>query len=478
MNLSKHKSIVGRKAEIQKLRNILKLDEPIVITVHGRRRVGKTFLLEYVTKAEKIWKFEGLEKQPKSKQIEHVLEVLAEFLNDFSVAKLKFKKWKEVFELIAKHAPKNLVLYFEEVQWLANYRTDFVSELKYVWDNKFRKLAGIKIILCGSSASFIVKKIVKSNALYNRSAEHLSVKPFDLKETYDFFNKRLSVLQTLEAYLLVGGIPEYLKYLKKYSSPYLGICKESFVNDGFIYLEYEKVFTSNLAKHPDYKNIIEFLALNGASTKDQIIKYLKSSGGGSLSAVLEDLMQCGFIVKIKSFDSYKDNSHNVRYDIADYFLRFWSQFIKPLKNRIQKNAFAGSELSVIDKNIYKSYLGLQFERFCRENSEMIAKKLGFHNIAFQDGGFYRRKDFLHSGLQIDLGYLRSDNILTICEVKFQDKPIGVSVINEFQKKEDILKMLFGSYSIERVLISASGGSKDLIKSKYFDRIIEPKDFSN
>src|SRR5688572_24055252 len=135
----KEPALTGRKSEIRFLKNLETSSEAKILIVYGRRRVGKTELLEQVFRHRGMIKLEGLEGQPSAAQQSQVLYELSRHMNEPLLAKVSTTHWKEVFEIVARYVKKGVhTLYFEEVQWLACYQEQFVSELKWAWDNLFR----------------------------------------------------------------------------------------------------------------------------------------------------------------------------------------------------------------------------------------------------------------------------------------------------------------------------------------------------
>ena len=152
-----------------------------ILILYGRRRVGKTELIEHVYSRRNLLKIEGLEGQSDYAQMCEVMRQLAEHTQQPLLKKITVTTWQEVLQYIAEVVSTGeWTVYFEEVQWLANYKSDFISALKYVWDNFFRHNAELLLILCGSSPSFIVNEIVHSKALYNRSSYEMRLTKFNL----------------------------------------------------------------------------------------------------------------------------------------------------------------------------------------------------------------------------------------------------------------------------------------------------------
>ncbi len=124
---------------------------------------------------------------------------------------------------------------------------------------------------------------------------------------------------------------------------------------------------------------------------------------------------------------------------------------------------------------WKPWLGLAFEFFCIKNNEFIANLMGFADEITGVGSFFQKSTANESGVQIDLIYFRK-NIITICEIKLTDKPVGIEIINEFDEKLIKLKPHLKNYNmLEFALISPSGISKTLQQKKYFHHIVTLED---
>ena len=476
--IKENKELIGRDYEKNYLSEITAKNESSIIVVYGRRRVGKTELLEQVFRNRNILKFEGIEGENEKFQREVTLNTLAKYAGEPKIAKLAFKNWIEVLEEIAGYLKEGeWTLYFEELQWLAAYKTGFISALKYVWDNQLRHNPKLIIILCGSSPSFMISKVLRSKALYNRSQYELHVKPFSFKEICEFLPKHSS-REVMDAYLTIGGIPEYLKRIKYSPSLYLGICKEAFSPNGFFVHEYKKIFTSSLATNKYYEQIIQFLSTRKFSTREEIMAHLKIVSGGALSSVLEDLEQCGFIAKYSPYHVEKTRSKLSRYCISDAYLQLYYKFIHNKVSRIEDGEYKDSPSSAIVHDTYMKWLGFSFERYCQSQHKRIATCLGFSGVTYEFGPFFNREvEAEKPGFQIDLVFERQDRVITLCEIKYLKNPADKSVIRDFEQKLDLFKKACkkSSYTIQKILISAEGAEDSVIHSGYFDRILKLED---
>ncbi len=469
-NVLEIKNFIGRNNEINRLHQFCKLDEAAIMVVYGRRRVGKTQLIEQTLGKRNLLKFEGLEKQPQADQIKQILYQLAIYTDEAHISKLNLETWVEALDFLAdKIMQGTWTLYFEEVQWLANHENKFISALKFVWDNKLRHNPELKMILCGSSPSFMIKGVIQSKALYNRSLHSIHLGAFNLQETKEFLSEK-SNKETIQAYLFVGGIPEYLKYLKKKSSAFLSMCESSFRENGFFHDEYEKIFISSLSDNIHYKTIIEFLSKKKYANREEIMGHLKIKSGGNLTKILDDLELCGFIEKYNPFQMQSGRGV-YRYCIADPYLNFYNKFIKPNLEKIKSGQYNQNPTHTINQQSLQIWMGYAFERLIRSKKHLVAKILGFSGLPYSSGVYYNRSLFKEEpGYQIDLIFEHSQHVYTICEIKYYVDHVGVEVITEFEKK---LKKFLNDkkHTIRKVLITNIGATEELIQNSYFDNIL-------
>lgn len=468
---------IDRTLEMARLKKAGAANEACIIIMYGRRRVGKTELLEQTFKERNILKFEGIEGLSHKAQFANVMKQFSEYANDELLAKVEIQSWADFFKILAKHTNTGKwTIYLEELQWLANYESTLIAELKYVWDNFFRHNPQLIIILCGSAPSFMLDQVIHSKSLYNRSQYEFHLREFNLIEAKTFF-KNKNEKETLDAYLTVGGIPEYLKWLTKHSSVYLSLCYNSFLSNASFLTEYEKIFTSNLAKNKHYKHIIEILSERKFATREDLVKIMKIKPGGGLTKVLLDLEKSGFIEKYSPFSLNKD-SKLTRYGIADNYLNFYNKFIQPISNKIEQGQFDKNPLLALNKDSYVKWLGLAFERFCRKYHFIIANILGFSGVQYNAGAFYNRStNKVTPGYQIDLIFDRADKVYTICEIKYTQKKVSTKVIEEFERKLELFDNK-SNKTIHKILICNEGPEPTLENSCYFDQIITREDLFN
>lgn len=465
---------IGRNHEIKYISEAIKTGEASIIVVYGRRRVGKTELIEHTLHERNMIKLEGVEDGDTQAQMYRILYQLSKVFNDEYITRMRFQTWMELFDFIAsKIAVGPWTLYFEEVQWMAEYKNQLISDLKYVWDNSLRHNPELVLVLCGSSPSFMQNQVIHSKALYNRSMYEINLSEFTLNEAQQLLGNR-SHREVMDAYLTVGGIPEYLKRINQHASIHIGICEESFKKNSYFSNEKQRIFISSFATNAHYQDIVDYLSQVKFASKQDIEQHLQVKGGGNLTNVLRDLDMCGFIERYQPYQ-VEHHSHLIRYCISDNYLRFYFKFISPLLKRIHEGDYHQFPLHALNKESYQKWLGFSFERFCRKHSQKIATILGFSAVRYKSGVFFNRATIKEqAGYQVDLIFDRADHVLTICEIKYTQSKTGTDVIEEFEKKLRQIPDL-GRKTIEKVLISASGATDALLDRVYFDRIITLED---
>lgn len=474
---TKNKNFIGRAREIKYLSEITENDEASIILVHGRRRVGKTELIEQFFGNRQLLKFEGREDQAEDVQRKIFLESLSHYTGQSALSLLNLNTWREVLILLAEAVKRGpWTIFLEEFQWMSNYSTELTSELKFFWDNHFKHNPELILIICGSSPSFMIEKVVRSKALYNRSQHEIPLKPFNLNETKEFLGPRFTNLQALNVHLALGGFPEYLKRIKKEGALIPGLTKNSFQPGAFFRSEKERVFVSSMSSNPNYEKIVDILAKYRYLERSEILTMLNMSSGGASSDLIQDLIVSGFLEKYVSFQN-KPNSSMGRYRIADNYLNYYYKFIAPKLTQIERGDYIDDPSRALNVRDFEQFLGYGFERFMLAESKRIAKHLGFAGVEYKVAPHYKRiknREKEGAGLQLDLVFERADRVLTICEIKHKSKPTTINEADDIRAKFATLDYK-PDYARQMVLVSTSGATKEVREAGIFDKIISLDD---
>jgi len=483
--IRRNRDFVGRKRELSRLAEIHSRAEASIIVVHGRRRVGKTELIEQFFRKDRVLKFEGLQSPPpkqnqkrvfRQRQIDHCVGLLADYAQDVMLSRLKIERWYDFFKLLTPYiSERPVILYFEETQWLAAYQSDLFAEMKPHWDDSWRHNAGLRVVFAGSSPSFLKKQFMSDQALYNRSQYTIALEPFSPKEVGAYLKDK-GGHDRLLAGLCIGGVPEYLRLLRQEPSVTMGLAKHSFRRDAPLLNEYTKIFVSSMAHSQHYQQVIEALAHHRFLSRSDLARRVigKDAPGGSFSAVLDDLVQCGFIKQYSSV--HLSNGRNLtRYRIADEYLWFYHLFIAPERRNIDRGRYEDNPLAAIDTQAFRVNLGFAFERWCMKNLVFLAEVLGFDQVEYDAGPYFRReKDSGHKGYQIDLVFIRKDKTLVFTECKYLNGPAGLDVVRRMDANVELFlsqNTKYRSYTIQKVLIAPQGAKNTIVPGLHVSRIV-------
>jgi AAA+ ATPase superfamily predicted ATPase len=470
-------SFWGREREIATLRDWDRKSAKLV-TLYGRRRVGKTRLVEESFKGSAVLAIEGVEGEGQAAQQRLFLARMAEFFGRSELKLIRPQSWIDVLSLLSdclKRRP--CVVLLDEFQWLASGRSQLVSHFKYAWDNFFTKKNRALFILCGSVSSFMVNRVLKSKALYGRVDLELHLQPLVLGELSCLVQagsdrgelaRRRSMAELVELYMVVGGVPQYLKMIDPSRSVYLNVEKLLFTPNGYLVNEFERLFASHFGTNRRYRDILIALARRGWADRDRVQKDCQLGSGGRISEYLDNLELAGFIESYRPIDRPRA-VRNLRYRLADQYLLFYFRFVHDRRDQINRLRGQVPRSQLLPDRSYRSWRGLAFERVCYVHRQEIASRLGFGAVSYEAGSWFG-KGASDRTTQIDLLFSRADGVITLCEVKFTDEKVGLDVIREVERKIEILPNP-KHRSIERVLISASEPTRQLRDTGYFDTIL-------
>ncbi|NIM17813.1 MAG: hypothetical protein GTO45_38040 [Candidatus Aminicenantes bacterium] len=360
-----------------------------------------------------------------------------------------------------------MILFLDEVQWIAVRRSKLISTIKYFWDNYWKKM-NVMLILCGSIASFMVKRIIHSKALYGRITLEILLKGLLPHEAAKFFRNQRSKEEILKYLLVFGGVPRYLEEINLNRSFNQNINVLCFSKNSLMLSEMDKIFYSQFKEVEAYRKIVSVLKGTLLTFKEISEKTGKPSGG-TLKNALELLINAELVDFYISMDKGW-NSKFKKYRLGDEFLVFYFKYIEPNIRLIK----AGGQTRLFEKVSLESlevWLGFAFERFCLKHSGYLAEIMGFKDEMLLASPYFKRGE---PGFQVDLVYKRTDKVIAACEIKYSNERISKKIIPEMEKKCTSLEIPRG-YTLERALISLYGPDEALKNSGYFNHYVTVED---
>ena len=297
--------LIGREKEIKLLTEYTSSTRPEFIAIYGRRRVGKTFLVNHLFHGKMAFAMTGVLDGTSGEQMEAFVDALQEY----SQKPVKRpENWMEAFRLLKDYLKRKVklkrrcIIFLDELPSMDTQRSGFIRALGYFWNSWASLQDNLTLIVCGSATSWMIKNVVNDKGgLHDRITHELHLHPFTLHETEaylksrDFKWERLSVLQ---AYMALGGVPYYLSLLHHNESFATNIDRLFFGEEEELRREYKRLY-STLFKSPEsYMSIVSALSkVKQGMTRKELTTALGKDSSGGLSQKLEDLVNCDIIRK-------------------------------------------------------------------------------------------------------------------------------------------------------------------------------------
>jgi uncharacterized protein len=417
------KLLLGRDKQIQEFEDAIASDESQFIAITGRRRVGKTYLVNTYFGDEICFYLTGIQNQPTSIQ----LEAFTNELQKRSKQKIEVPNdWLEALFLLRNYlekikTKKKKIIFFDELPWMDTQRSGFIQKFAHFWNSWAGWTKDIIIIIAGSSTSWIVNKIYNDRGgFHNRVTKRIWLKPFKLSETELFLkHKKINFSQYDIAilYMAFGGVPYYLNEIKKGESVTQCIQRLCFSENGLLQTEFENLYVSIFAKADAHIKVVKILAKhNYGLGRSELLKKAKIANSGGSSKILEDLIAVGYIDYLVPFGN---RANSGKYILTDYYTKFYLSFIENGNN---------TNWNIISiSNIFKTWCGFSFERLCYDHIYEIVSALGI-GATFKNSSNLILKEANKINAQIDLVIERRDNALNLCEIKFSDKEYKLTAL--------------------------------------------------
>ena len=450
--------LIGREKELKTLREIYASEESSFVAVYGRRRIGKTYLIDEAFEGKLCFRHAGVYQGTAKEQ----LRAFASSLKDWgSPSSSPLDDWFSAFDalkdLIRNSKEGKKVVFLDEIAWMYTRKSNFIRALENFWNGWASARKDVMLIICSSATSWIINNIIHSKGgLYNRVTRQLFLEPFTLRECEEYCRRKglsLSRKQIIEAYMAIGGVPFYWGYIEKGQSIPQFIDEAFFAENAPLRNEFKYIFASLFSEPEDYLKIISCLSLKqcGMSRKE-ILAESKLADNGVFSQKLEDLKNCGFI---REYSPLAYRKQALVYQLIDPFTIFHHHF---LTRRGDDKDYWANQLNTPLLNAWR---GLAFERVCLLHSDSIKKALGISGVHTSSYPWSARKDDEKGifGSQIDMVIERKDEIVDLLEIKCYDSPYRLDakrIEALCKKRHDFASLSKSKSALHLVLLALNG----------------------
>ena len=420
------KNFIGREQELKLLRNIMDSGKSEFVAVYGRRRVGKTYLIQEFFNCKFSFFATGIIDGDKE-------EEMYSFTSSLIEAGYKGRQpvsWLEAFDALKEtlsslpHKGK-YVIYIDELPCFDTPKSGFVRALGYFW-NKWASLRkDVVLIVCGSATSWMIENIVNDHGgLHDRTTHTIYLRQFNLSETERYlktFGFKWPRQTIVETYMMIGGIPFYLSLLDRKESLAQNIDRLYFRRNSELSQEYHRLYASLFKSPEPYLRVVEVLGrTKGGLTRQEIATVLKVPSSGTLTKQLNNLVYCDLIRKYVTKAKNKPKVNDAYYQLKDLFTLFHLTF----SAKFHTEDYWEQRLNTPTLNTWQ---GLAFEHVCMAHISQIRHALGLDRIAVEYYS-WRSKEKPHS--QVDMIIERADHLINLCEIKYAYAEYAIEVSEE------------------------------------------------
>ena len=470
---------IGRETQLNELEDLWGRDTGVLVTCRGRRRIGKSTLIEEFAArtADVFISIEGLPPRKgmtDAMQRQRFCEKVAEYAKrSYEPAETWSLAFRQLNEIIPDR--ERTVVLLDEISWMGGYNPDFAGYFKESWDKVLRKHSNVIFVLCGSVSAWIVENILNSTGFVGRDSLDLELRelpPGDCVKIWGPTAERLSSREIFDLLSVTGGVPKYVEEIRAARTSDENIRRLCFMQNGLLYRDFDETFNSVFgAKFKSRGRLLRLLA-TGPKTAAELAAVEGRESNGAYSEALKELMLAGFIANDAGINPQTCKPmREARYRVKDNYIRFYLHFIEPQKKAIADGLFEFSSLEQLEG--WEGILGLQFENLILNHVNLLFPKLGIErSLVLSASPYWQQPTKRTKGCQIDL-LIQTRKTLFVVEIK-RCRQIRHGIIADVQEKVKALAHA-SDLSVRTALVYDGELTPSVPADRYFDFIIPATD---
>ncbi|MBQ3290157.1 MAG: hypothetical protein IJH50_12155 [Kiritimatiellae bacterium] len=469
----------GREDVIDQFGALLRKRVASLVTCRGRRRIGKSTLVEVFAKRTgcRFIKIEGRRPQRGLSNADELATFAKQLADQTSAETTPPANWPDAFRRLDSQIGGRgwTVVLLDEVSWMAHYDKGFASDLKIAWDNLFKKHDRLVMVVCGSVSSWIRDNIIDNGAFLGRRSLDVVVRELPLSDCVKFWGKaasRIDEREIIDVISVTGGVPRYLEEIDPALSAAENIRRLCFLPNSLLRTDFDEMFNDVITQEQDFSAKVVRCLADGAKTAAEVSRELRLEKGGRVSAALARLEEAGLVSADVSVNPETGKpAREVRYRLRDNYSRFYIKYIEPVKKVIDSGAFELATLDALEG--IDSVLGLAFENLVVNNCRELIPMLNLKGSLITSAAPYRRRSGTagsrgKKGCQVDL-LVQTRRTVCVVEIK-RRREIDRGIIREVDEKVRAIARPTGVSA--RAALVYSGHLSPVVEADgYFDAIV-------
>ena len=403
--------VIGREKEIEELKRRCGSGRPEFIAVYGRRRVGKTFLINETLGDNMTFHHTGLSPYDRKRKV-----TLKDQLQNFYFSLIRHgmegiaqpKSWMEAFFMLEQYLERRdngsrQVVFIDELPWMDTPRSGFLTALEAFWNGWGNTRHNLCFVVCGSAASWMLDNLINNKGgLYGRLTCEIKLAPFTLLECEKFFVSR--------------GI-KMSRYSLAQNIDRLFFNPKAKLGD-----EFDRLFNSVFDHADACMKIVKALGQRHSGyTREEIAKKVGINPNGDFTSIMKALMASDFVKKYVPYGVSKREEH---YKLSDCFCWFWLHF---------KESHGITETDYWEHHLKEpeiaSWRGVAFEEVCFQHIYQIKMALQIAGVSSKESALIVKGSGKKEGMQLDLLIDRADDVVNVCEMKFNKSALTITKAN-------------------------------------------------
>ena len=407
--------MIGRYENRKEFYEYMRSDRSELVVITGRRRVGKTYMINELFGDKFAFTYTGGHHLNKQRQLQNFAIALQTSIGSATPPVLN--DWFDAFMclqqlLSTRKKREKKVVFIDEMPWIDTPRSEFVAAFENFWNSWAAQQKDILFIATGSATSWMSDKLFDNQGgLHNRITHRITLKPFTLAEVEEYMTSKgghWDRYQLAQAYMIFGGVPYYWSLIDVKQSLAQNVNRLFFVDKAPMRTEFDELYYSLFAHADKYIEVVRCLSQHRSGLTRNEIMNMTHLQGNTLTKVLTNLCLCDFCIDFVPINHAKQGTI---YRLTDFYTHFYFRFVE------QDNSKDPERWTHILKSPQvAAWQGLTFELICMLHLQQIKRGLGI------EGMETKVSTWRDNDMQIDLIIDRADRLVNLCEMKFSQEP--------------------------------------------------------